>query len=38
LKVEIRVKGKEKGQFILSFESNDDFERMVDVLRGQGAG
>jgi ParB family chromosome partitioning protein len=33
LRVEIRVKGKEKGQLILSFESNDDFERMLEVLR-----
>jgi ParB family chromosome partitioning protein len=33
LKVEIRVKGKEKGQVVLSFESNDDFERVVEVLR-----
>jgi ParB family chromosome partitioning protein len=33
MKVEIRVKGKEKGQLVLSFESNDDFERMVDLLR-----
>jgi ParB family chromosome partitioning protein len=33
MKVEIRVKGKDKGQLILSFESNDDFERMLDVFR-----
>ena len=33
LRVEIRVKGKDRGQVILSFESNDDFERMVEVLR-----
>lgn len=33
LKVEIRVKGKDKGQVVLSFESNDDFERVVEVLR-----
>lgn len=33
LKVEIKVRGKDKGQFVLSFESNDDFERLVEVLR-----
>ena len=33
LRVEIRVKSKDKGQIVLSFESNDDFERVVEVLR-----
>jgi ParB family transcriptional regulator, chromosome partitioning protein len=33
LRVEIRVKSKEKGQIVLSFESNDDFERVVEMLR-----
>jgi ParB family chromosome partitioning protein len=33
-KVEIRVRGKDKGQIVLSFESNDDFERILEVLRG----
>jgi ParB family transcriptional regulator, chromosome partitioning protein len=33
LRVEIRVKGKDKGQIVLGFESNDDFERLMDVLR-----
>jgi ParB family chromosome partitioning protein len=33
LKVEIRVKGPDRGQFVLGFESNDDFERLVEVLR-----
>jgi ParB family chromosome partitioning protein len=32
-RVEIRVKGKDKGQIVLGFESNDDFERLLDVLR-----
>ena len=32
-RVEIRVKGKDKGQIVLSFESNDDFERLIEVLR-----
>jgi ParB family chromosome partitioning protein len=33
LKVEIRVKGKEKGQIVLGFDSNEDFERAVEALR-----
>jgi len=33
MKVDIRVKGKDKGQIVLSFESNDDFERVVEALR-----
>jgi ParB family chromosome partitioning protein len=33
LRVEIKVKGKEKGQIVLGFESNDDFERLLEVLR-----
>jgi ParB family chromosome partitioning protein len=33
LRVEIRVKAQDKGQIVLAFESNDDFERVVDVLR-----
>jgi ParB family chromosome partitioning protein len=33
LKVEIRVRAKDKGQIVLTFESNDDFERMLEVLR-----
>lgn len=33
LRVEIKVKGKDKGQIVLAFESNDDFERLVEVLR-----
>jgi ParB family chromosome partitioning protein len=33
LKVEIRVKAKERGQVILTFESNDDFERVLEALR-----
>jgi ParB family transcriptional regulator, chromosome partitioning protein len=34
LRVEIRIKGKDRGQVVLSFESNDDFERLLEVLRG----
>jgi ParB family chromosome partitioning protein len=33
LKVEIRVKAKDRGQIILTFNSNDDFERLVELLR-----
>jgi ParB family transcriptional regulator, chromosome partitioning protein len=33
LRVEIKVKGKDKGQIVLAFESNDDFERVLEVLR-----
>jgi ParB family chromosome partitioning protein len=32
-RVEIRVRGKDKGQIVLAFESNDDFERLLEVLR-----
>jgi ParB family chromosome partitioning protein len=33
MRVEIRLRDKEKGQIVLSFESNDDFERLLEVLR-----
>jgi ParB family chromosome partitioning protein len=33
VKVEIRVRNKEKGQIVIGFESNDDFERIVGALR-----
>lgn len=33
VRVEIRLKGKDKGQVVLGFESNDDFERLLEVLR-----
>jgi ParB family chromosome partitioning protein len=32
-RVQIRLKGKEKGQLVLEFESNDDFERLLEILR-----
>ena len=35
-RVEIRLKSKEKGQIILAFDSNDDFERILEVLRKAG--
>jgi ParB family chromosome partitioning protein len=31
--VEIKLRGKDKGQIVLRFESNDDFERILEVLR-----
>jgi ParB family chromosome partitioning protein len=33
LRVEIKVRAKDKGQIVLAFESNDDFERLLEVLR-----
>jgi ParB family chromosome partitioning protein len=33
VRVEVRVKGKDKGHIVLAFESNDDFERLVEALR-----
>jgi ParB family chromosome partitioning protein len=32
-RVEIRLRAKDKGQILLAFESNDDFERLLEVLR-----
>jgi ParB family chromosome partitioning protein len=31
-RVEIKVKSKEKGQIVIGFDSNDDFERIVSAL------
>jgi ParB family chromosome partitioning protein len=36
VKVEIRVKAKDKGQIVIGFESNDDFERILEALRVKG--
>jgi ParB family chromosome partitioning protein len=33
VKVEIRVKAKDKGQIVIGFESNDDFERILEALK-----
>ncbi|HEV3387118.1 MAG TPA: ParB/RepB/Spo0J family partition protein [Gemmata sp.] len=33
VKVEIRVKAKDKGQIVIGFESNDDFERVLEALK-----
>jgi ParB family chromosome partitioning protein len=32
-RVEIRLRGPDKGQIVLGFASNDDFERLLEVLR-----
>ncbi|MBY0528149.1 MAG: ParB/RepB/Spo0J family partition protein [Gemmataceae bacterium] len=32
-KVEIRLKSKDKGQIVLLFDSEDDFQRLLEVLR-----
>ena len=32
VRVEIKVKAKEKGQIVIGFETNDDFERIVSAL------
>ena len=33
VKVEIKVKAKDKGQITIGFETNDDFERIVEALK-----
>ena len=33
VKIEIRVKARDKGQIVIGFESNDDFERIVEAMR-----
>jgi ParB family chromosome partitioning protein len=33
VKVEIKLRAKDKGQIVLRFESNDDFMRLLEVLR-----
>lgn len=33
VKVEIRPQGKDRGQIVLRFDSNDDFMRLLDILR-----
>jgi ParB family chromosome partitioning protein len=33
-RVEIRLRGPDRGQIVLGFASNDDFERLLEVLRG----
>lgn len=33
VRIEIKVKGPDRGQFLISFENNGDFERLVDLMR-----
>lgn len=33
-KLEIKLKGKETGQIVIRFQDNDEFERIIDHLRG----
>lgn len=33
VRVEIKVKARDRGQIVIGFETNDDFERIVDALR-----
>jgi ParB family transcriptional regulator, chromosome partitioning protein len=33
VRIEIKVKAKDRGQIVLGFESNDDFERIVSALQ-----
>jgi ParB family chromosome partitioning protein len=33
LRIQIRLKGKENGQIVMFFETTDDFERLLEVLR-----
>ncbi len=33
VKVQIRLRAKDRGEIVLGFESNDDFERLLEVLR-----
>jgi ParB family chromosome partitioning protein len=35
VRVEIRLRDKDRGQVVLTFESNDDFERIVEALCGE---
>lgn len=32
-RLEIRLRGKDKGQIVIQFDSNDDFERILEILR-----
>jgi ParB family chromosome partitioning protein len=31
--VQIKLKAKDKGQVVIAFDTNDDFERIVDTFR-----
>ena len=32
VKIEIKVKAKDRGQIVIAFDSNDDFERIIEAL------
>jgi ParB family chromosome partitioning protein len=32
-RVQIRLRGKDRGQVVIGFDSNDDFERLLEILR-----
>ena len=32
-RVEIKVKDKDRGQIVIGFDTNDEFERLVEALR-----
>lgn len=36
VKAQVKLKGEEAGSIVLEFHNNDDFERIMDRLRGQG--
>jgi ParB family chromosome partitioning protein len=36
LRIEIKLFGQDRGQFVLRFENNDDFERLLEILRHDG--
>lgn len=33
VKIEIKVKARDKGQIVIGFDSNDDFERIIEALK-----
>jgi len=35
VRIEIKVKAKDKGQIVIGFESNDDFERIIQALQNR---
>lgn len=34
-RVEIRLRGKDRGQIVIEFSSNDDFERILETIQGR---
>ncbi len=37
VKAEVKLRGDESGSLVIEFQNNDDFERIVDRLRGRGS-